>query len=229
MKTDIQYIKENFIELKVLSEKTGYSETKILELIEKEIIPNYSYSIEKQEIITSPLSDKLVNTKYEKYFSKGHIEKLKDYKNFKKKPEEIKEIFKQNFVENLKNHNENKFAYDHLFINKTEELDSLLNEVFETEWKHYCNGIYGICTLNASEKEIVEKEIVIKKLIEFNQKYGNNTLNETNRDELLKLNEEFNQVTSLFAPYQRETSSRGKYIDKILKENNLNELIKNYD
>ncbi|MCK6541168.1 DUF6058 family natural product biosynthesis protein [bacterium] len=228
MKTDTQYIKENFIELKELSEKTGFSETEILELIEKEIIPNYSYSIEKQEIITSPLSDKLVNTKYEKYFSKSHIEKLNDYKNFKKKPEEIKETFKQNFVQNLKNHNENKFAYDNLFINKTEEIDRLLNEVFETEWKHYCNGIYGICTLNASEKEIVEKEIVIKKLIEFNQKYGNSTLNETNRDELLKLNEEFNQVTSLFAPYQRKTSSRGKYIDKLLKENNLNGLIKNY-
>ncbi|MDY3352184.1 DUF6058 family natural product biosynthesis protein [Riemerella anatipestifer] len=229
MKTDAEYIKENFIELAELSDKTGFSEIEILELINKKIIPNYSYSIEKQEIITSPLSDRLVNTKSEKYFSKSHIKKLNDYKSIKKTPEEIKETFRQNFVENLMQHNENRLAYDDLFKNGEEEMERALNEVFETEWKHYCNGVYGICTVNASEKEIVEKEIIIKKLIEFKRKYGNHLLNETQKAEFLKLNEEFNQVTSLFAPYQRKTSSRGKYIDELLRENNLNDFIKNYD
>jgi hypothetical protein len=97
------------------------------------------------------------------------------------------------------------------------------------EWNYYCEGIYGICTLNATENEIVEKEIIVKRLIKYNEKHSESKLNEEEKEELKNLNDEFNKITSNFAPYQRETSSRGKYLDKILKINDMENLIKNYD
>lgn len=223
-----KYIEENYIELSDLAAITGFTENEILNLIDQEIIPNYSYCIETQETIQSSLDDEFIQIQSKKYFAKSHIEKLDAYKNSSATAQEIKESFKKNFLELLRNHPDKSFAYEGLFNQNESELEALLEETFETEWKHYCQGVYGICTLNAHEKEIVEKEIVIKKLITFNQKFENQILNEQQKTELLQLNKEFNRVTALFAPYQREMSSRGKYVDKILGKNDLNEFIKNY-
>lgn len=228
MKTDIQYIKENYIELSELSSKTEFSKEEILDLIERNIIPNYSYTIETIQKITSSLSDVNINNKIEKYFAKSHIEKLNKHKTLNLSPEEIKMSFKENFVKILEKHEDRFYAYEGLFNSDEKDLPDLLNNAVETEWKYYCNGIYGICTLNANEKDIVEKEIIVKKLIAFNKEYEDKILNEYEKQMLLKLNEQFNKVTALFSPYQRITSSRGKYLDKILRKNKLDADIKNY-
>lgn len=229
MKTDQQYIREHYIELNELAEKTGFSAIEILELIDKKVIPNYSYSIQTTETISSPLLDESVTVKDEKYFAKSHVQKLEQYKRSDGTPEIIKDIFKQNFISHLQQHPDKMLAYNNLFDSDAGIDDQLLNETFEKEWQHYCNGVYGICTINADEKDIVEKEIAVKKIVAFNKQYENRLLNETAKEELIKLNEAFNKVTALFAPYQRKTSSRGKYVDKILEENHLNDWIKNYD
>ena len=74
-----------------------------------------------------------------------------------------------------------------------------------------------------------KKEIAVKKIIEFTKKHHNLKLNTKEKSILKSLNLEFNKVSNLFAPYQRKTSSRGKYLDKILKFNSMEELIKKYN
>jgi len=103
-----------------------------------------------------------------------------------------------------------------------------LNLAFEQEWQHYLQGIYGICTLNGTGAEIAKKEIAVKRLIEFNKKHGEKKLSDKDKKILNVLNNEFNEVSNLFAPYQRKNSSRGKYLDKILELNSLSKFIKNY-
>jgi hypothetical protein len=135
--------------------------------------------------------------------------------------------FKEKFIRDLMEHPDRNFAYYHVSENDIEDQQKI-NEIFEEEWDAYCKGIYGICTHHSTEEEIVKKEIIVKKLIQFNSLFSQKTLSNNEKEELMKLNEEFNEVASKFAPYQRETSSRGKYLDKILEKNNLNHLIKNY-
>ncbi len=73
-----------------------------------------------------------------------------------------------------------------------------------------------------------KKEIAVKKLIHFNTQLSDKKLTDDESEELIKLSEEFNEVAQKFAPYQRKSSSRGKYLDKILEENNLDYLVKKY-
>ena len=61
------------------------------------------------------------------------------------------------------------------------------------------------------------------------KKFGDKKLSDSEKEMLTILNNEFNEVSNLFAPYQRKNSSRGKYLDKILELNSLSELIKNYN
>lgn len=71
MKTDQQYIREHYIELNELAEKTGFSAIEILELIDKKVIPNYSYAIQTTETISSPLSDESVTVKMKSILRKA--------------------------------------------------------------------------------------------------------------------------------------------------------------
>lgn len=226
MKTNKEYIKENYIELSQLAKETGFSEKEILAFIEQEIIPNYSYLIESTQRITSPLNDEFSENVVEKYFAKSHISKLNDYKKYSKNPSDIKNGFKQKLNKILELDSDKKlYATDYLTENYTENLDKVL----EKEWKSYCKGIYGICTINANENDIIQKDIAIRKLINFNTATQDVELNEEQKEELIQLNEYFNKVTTSFAPYQRQTSSRGKYLDTLLVKADLKNLMNTYD
>ena len=103
----------------------------------------------------------------------------------------------------------------------------LLNAELENEWEHYCNGIYGICTLNASPREIIEKEIAVKKLIALLNAHRSEELPDQ-KENLSQIVGDYDRVSNLFAPYQRETSSRGKYVDRALEAAGCEDKIKHY-
>jgi hypothetical protein len=228
MATNLKYIEENFIELDEVCNLTHISPAKLAELISKKLVPEPSYIINSEHVITSPLNDSYVVKTTKKYFSKSVITLINENINDVNE-ERFKNNFKSTFLNNLLQHTDRNYAYENLF-DENNELDlAKFEQAFEMEWNYFCKGVYGICTINATEAEIIKKEIAIKKLIPFNEKHKDRLLNEEEITLLKKLNNEFNEVTSLFAPYQRITSSRGKYVDKILQHNALDELIKNYD
>ncbi|WP_166924742.1 DUF6058 family natural product biosynthesis protein [Flavobacterium poyangense] len=228
MDINLKYIEDNYIELEKLAELTHFKTSEIEKFILEKQIPSHSYAIHSEIKIVSSLNDSHFVSIEKKYFSKNVLSLLKDLKAAENNSEEIKKRFRENFVQRLLNHNTKEFAYQNLFDENNHPDEERLNVAFDEEWNHYNNGIYGICTLNASENDIIDKEIIVKKLIKFNQEKGNRKLTESEKEELKNLNAEFNQSTALFAPYQRETSSRGKYLDKILNENGLSELVKKY-
>ncbi len=115
-----------------------------------------------------------------------------------------------------------------MFFDENGNIDNeKIENALEEEWNYFLKGVYGICTLNNNENAIIDKEIAIKRILNFIEKKSN-SLTKDEKIELQELNEEFNKSTSLFAPYQRESSSRGKYLDKLLKEFSLDNLIEEY-
>lgn len=223
MESNFEYISGNYITEEKLCDITGITKDKLNALIQNHLVPEASYVVTRSIKITSPLNDEFQTEITEKYFSKNCISLIQKNKETKDS-HEYKAEFREKFIQNLMKHPDRNFAYHNAFNNDQEKLE----EIFESEWEAYCNGIYGICTINSTEEDIVRKEIAVKKLIHFNTLFSQKTLNENETEELIQLNKEFNEVAEKFAPYQRASSSRGKYLDKILEDNSLDYLIKKY-
>lgn len=227
MNDDITYIKENFIESNELCQITNISHQELKQLIDNKLIPNASYKVDSNHTISSPLGDEKIISEQKKYFPKSIIDVIKRNRGLKNSVD-YKTRVKAEFIETFLNSNDKKFGYDNL-LNENGNVDmKKLDSAFEEEWQYYLQGIYGVCTLNATGFEIAKKEIAVKKLIAFNKKHGEKKLTDSDKETLSILNTEFNEVSNLFAPYQRLGSSRGKYLDKILELNSLSKLIKNY-
>jgi hypothetical protein len=227
MNIDIKYIKENFIESNELCQVSGISHQDLEALINDKLAPNSSYEINVTYKINSPLGDEKIISEVKKYYAKSVItliQKNKDLNN----PSEFKELLKTEFINTFVYSNNNNLGYDNILEEDKSVNMKKLNLAFEQEWQYYLQGIYGICTLNGTGSEIVKKEIAVKRLIEFNKKHGDKKLSDKDKEILIVLNNEFNEVSNLFAPYQRINSSRGKYLDKILELNSLSEFIKSY-
>lgn len=226
MDINLKYIEGNYIEKKALCELASISPEELEGLIEKELIPNASYTINSTHEVRSPLGDRITVTELREFFLKNTVNLIEKNKVLAGDPTLFKAQIRAEFLEALGNNVDKRYAYDNVLTEKGELDNDKIEGAFETEWDYYCRGIYGICTLNATGADIAKKEIAVKKLIEFNQNHPESTLNEQEKETLKSLNAQYNEVSNLFAPYQRESSSRGKYLDKILEMNGMNQLIK---
>lgn len=224
---DLDYIRKNYLTLEQLSQRTALTSASILKHIEENVIPAASYTIAESVEISSPLGDSTAHKTSTDYYAASTVQLLLSH-TASSDLAIVKSTFKAQFRNHLLLQPDRNYAYGNIFNDAGVLVEEEFEKAFEAEWEAYTMGIYGICTLNATEVEIVKKEIAVKKLIDFNNKFGGQTLSEQQKEELKKLTEEFDSVANLFAPYQRENSSRGKYLDKILIENELAELVKQY-
>ncbi|AXB56183.1 DUF6058 family natural product biosynthesis protein [Flavobacterium fluviale] len=224
MDLNLKYITANYVEFEEVIREAKISSDKLSELIENKLVPEASYSIKSDITISSSLNDSYNVTIERKYFHPSVLQFIKENAEISN-PEKFKTLFKENLLTNLKNHAQKKYAYGNVFdengVINAEKIDQALEE----EWDYFCKGVYGICTLNNNEKNIIEKEIAIKRILGFIENKSSYTTEEQ-ENRLKKLNDEFNKATSNFAPYQRELSSRGKYLDKLLEEFSLEDMIK---
>lgn len=224
---NLKYIEDNYIEFEEIIKVMNLTSDQLNQLIEDKLIPGVSYIVNSEITISSSLDDSYKSVVSKKYFSKT-ILKIIESNISNNNPEKFKTKFKENLLSNLKNHKHRTFAYGNVFDENRKIDKAKADKAFEEEWDYFCKGIYGICTLQNNENAIIEKEIIIKRILDFiENKSSSTTAEEINH--LKELNKEFNIVTSYFAPYQRELSSRGKYLDKLLKEFYLEDLIKKYE
>ncbi len=217
---DVRYIEENYIEWDELCKKMKISSDELNQLINSEKVPKPSYEIIHKMKICSPLNDFVEKEIQKKYFPLKSLELLKQ---IKQKQEETSILeFKKDLYQALEAHPYKSYAYPDI-TKANGDIDSVIFDKYaEEKWHYYISGVYGICTQNVSVQEIVRKGIVVQRLKEFQE-------NDNKDNELLKvLDKEYNEVAALFAPYQRQESSREKYLDATLKKNKLEGRIKKY-
>lgn len=223
MDKNLKYISDNYIEFEEVIKIANISSEKLNELIENKLVPNASYVINSEIVISSSLNDNHNITIERKYFHPSILQYIKENAEISN-PEKFKRFFKENLLVNLKNHAHQTFAYGNVFDENEVIYGEKAEQALEEEWNYFCKGVYGICTLNNNENDIIEKEIAIKRILDFIANKSSFTT-EDQQNILKELNDEFNKATSNFAPYQRELSSRGKYLDKLLEEFSLDDLI----
>ncbi|KAF2339786.1 DUF6058 family natural product biosynthesis protein [Flavobacterium tistrianum] len=226
MDQNIKYIEGNFIEFEEVIKLANITSDELTALIENKLVPQPSYVINSEIRISSSLNDNHIINTDKKYFHPRVLELIK--MNANSDSEKFKTEFKENLLTNLKNHAYKTFAYGNVFDENHNINTEKIENALEEEWGYFCKGVYGICTLNNNEEAITNKEIAIKRILNFIEKKST-SLTDDEKLELQELNIEFNKSTSSFAPYQREFSSRGKYLDKLLKEFSLEDSIKSYE
>lgn len=229
MYKNIDYINENFIELNDLVDALDLSKVEIESLIQNKLIPDCSYEVNMDVRISSPLGDTFSIIEVKKYFPKNIYLLIKRIKEDNLNYDQLKADFKRKFKERLCQSHHKANAFNNLFDDNDNLIVQKFDQIFEIEWTYYCQGVYGICTKNATADNIIDKEIIIERIILFLKEMGDRKLSDKEKAAFLQLNEEFNNITSLFAPYQRTKSTRGKYIDDILSKNNMSEYIKKYN
>ncbi|MRX66457.1 hypothetical protein SAMN06265349_102354 [Flavobacterium resistens] len=227
MDKNLKYIEDNYIEFEEVIKTTNISSEKLNELIESKLVQHPSYVINSEITISSSLNDnhKII---IEKNYFHPSVLRLIEVNSNNLNREKFKKEFKENLLSNLKNHDYKTFAYGNVFDENQNIDNEKIEKALEEEWDYFCKGVYGICTLNNDEVAIIEKEIAIKKILKFIEQKSS-LLTKEDEMYLRELNIELNKSTSNFAPYQRELSSRGKYLDKLLREFSLEDLIKKYD
>jgi hypothetical protein len=224
---NLKYIEENYLESEEVISIMNLTPDKLNRLIEDKLIPEASYIINSEVTISSSLNDNYKIVISKKYFPKNILKLIAD-NVLHHNPEKFKKDFRENLLSNLKNHNHKTFAYGNVFDENGEIDLEKADKALEEEWGYFCRGIYGICTLESNEEAIIEKEIAIKRILDFIET-KDSAITQDKINKLKELNDEFDKVTSCFAPYQRELSSRGKYMDKLLREFDLEELVKQYE
>lgn len=222
---NLNYLEENFLTLEQIASRTDISAEVIKSFINKKITPEPSYIVRQIIEITSPLEDKHEIEEVVWYFPESYVELLKASQN--KSAENLKQSFVAEMRRHLLGHSAKEFAYGNVFESGGKPNEEKLAGELENEWRYYNQGIYGICTLHAIPREIIEKEIAVKKLLNALDTFSAGELI-NRKSEISLIIDEFDKVSNLFAPYQRESNSRGKYVDKILKHLGMEEKVKTY-
>lgn len=93
------------------------------------------------------------------------------------------------------------------------KLDQDIDAHLESEWQHFLGGIYGLCTKTGLPEDIANKEAAIVIINEYLARDEHLSPDElTNLHQVVDL---LDEASALFAPHERERSSRKRLIDDV--------------
>lgn len=90
-----------------------------------------------------------------------------------------------------------------------------LEKHIQEEWGYFIDGIYGLCTKTGLPEDIAAKELAI---IQIEGLITNTELDDTQRTKLENAVNLLDKVSSLFAPHERQRSSRHRLIDEVRRK-----------
>jgi hypothetical protein len=87
------------------------------------------------------------------------------------------------------------------------------DEHIDTEWRHFLDGTYGLCTVSGLPEDIAAKEaaiVVIRDAIA-----GERALTDVERQRLRAAVDLLDSVSAPFAPHEVARSTRRRYVDEV--------------
>ncbi|KNC68044.1 DUF6058 family natural product biosynthesis protein [Pseudoalteromonas ardens] len=206
----LHYLNERFITKSVLLAQTKATPQVLQALQEKGLMPHCSYRIALNIQCDSFFGEHNEDQALE-YYAKGYtawfgcISALSDESD----AYALFSLRYKNALEQLK---------DAGHVLHSPQLNDDLDAHIEQEWQHFLSGTYGLCTHSGLPEDIAAKELAI---LEINQLIGQETLQPTQLKQLESAVNLLDSVSALFAPHERQRSSRHRLVDEVRRKYNL--------
>jgi hypothetical protein len=84
-----------------------------------------------------------------------------------------------------------------------------------TEWKHFLEGSYGLCTRSGLPEDIADKEAAIAVIREMTGSGSGQGLSGAQRHRLAAAVDLLDRASAAFAPHELARSSRRRYVDEV--------------
>ncbi len=206
----IKYLNEHFFTTQQLLEVSKITEQELRNYQEQEVMPKCSYKLN-----LSLKSDSFFGIHNEEqkieYYAKGYSSWLATVQSLNNK-NAIYSVFAQRYqkaIAHLKNEGH---------TSSNAKINENINLHIEEEWRHFLNGIYGLCTKSGLPEDIAAKELAI---LEINELSAEDELSEEQLKKLISAVNLLDSASSLFAPHERLKSSRYRLVDEVRRKYQL--------
>jgi len=206
----INYLNKHFLTKDDLLTLSATSESEFELLQNNKLMPACSYKLAVSTNCNSFFGEHNEQQKVE-YYAKGYSSWLGILHSIKES-DDVFLIFSKRYKQKLI---ELKLQG---IVSKDNKVNAGIDQHINEEWQHFINGTYGLCTKSGLPEDIASKEVAI---LIINELTVNDHLFD---DDLVRLTQAVNLLDSasaLFAPHERENSSRERLVNKVRRKYQL--------
>ena len=210
-----EYLSNYYFDQAALLQNCQIDEDTLSNWQDKGLFPKPAYRL-KSQIECSSYYGLHQCTEYWDYYPRGYV---KWAKLLNSKPEltssQAFELFFTQYGQHL-----NALAQQGL-ICSNESFNDEFAEHVQSQWQHFLNGKFGLLTQNGFVEEIVETEVAISLISDITQLHSKPELNSDEKQVIRTAVKKLSKSLSHFAPHERDTSYRKRFIDDTIKLYNL--------
>ena len=206
----IEYLNQYFLTSKQLTEQAKISATQLSEYQKNKLMPKPSYRLKVTTECNSFFGAHDEQYTVE-YYPAGYLSWLGILK-MESNPDVVYDIFSKRYKSTikdlkLKGHN-----------TLDQKLATQLDSHIKDEWQHFLDGTYGLCTRTGLPEDIAAKEFSI---CQINELISETDLTANQLQQLTRAVDLLDSSSALFAPHERERSSRQRLINDVRREYKL--------
>jgi len=205
----INYLNENFYTKKQLIDLAKISEVELTNFQDKKVMPSCSYKLSLNYSSDSFFGE-FTNQDEIEYYAKGYLSwigMLKVTTNH----QDVFAIFAQRYAESIADFKGMGYTASDAKVNSRLDLH------IEEEWRHFLDGIYGLCTKSGLPEDIAGKELAV---LQINEILAQDK-EKIDLEQLTKAVNLLDKSSAMFAPHERIKSSRHRLIDEVRREYKL--------
>ncbi|MBZ0113416.1 MAG: hypothetical protein K8J08_13215 [Thermoanaerobaculia bacterium] len=206
----LNYLDANFLTRRQLLEISQTTEEQLQKWIELSIAPRSSYRLDLSVSCDSYFGDHQGSESVE-YFAKGTLSWLGFLREIAS-PGDAFLAFERRYKARLDNLRASGFRSD------SPKLNEGIEAHIASEWGHFLDGVYGLCTRSGLPEDIAAKEfavVITQELIERSD------LTERELEDLAAAVDLLDAASADFAPHEREQSSRRRLVDDVRRRYRL--------
>ncbi len=201
----MNYLKETFLLREELLKQADLAGDELLDLQANGQVPQPSYRVDQVINCDSFFGPYTETSETTEFYPEGCIEWISIAKDLLV-PDKVRAVFDDRYLKEL-----NRLKADSFVPNKPNALDNI-DDHLNSEWAYFLDGTYGLCTVSGLPEDIAAKELAI---IIIKEHIDQGELSGTQKQALKKAVDLLDRVSSLFAPHERERSSRKRLIDDV--------------
>ncbi len=219
-----QYLQLQYCSLEQLLTSADIESDEFFSYIAANCMPQQSYVWRESSAIHSVIVETAWCNQEILYYPPRHALLLQDlttwqrYMSLSQIATAVEDDFKQRYVATLRQLNAFDDVLREYILSDNTLNQAMIDVLLENEWQDYLQGIYGICVKDPTPENIAMKEIMVRRIRLLTVEGTKENLRNEDLIALQQALQQYDQVAALFAPYERATSSRRQWYEKICEK-----------